>query len=238
MKNIILLLLFISTGALAQETNLPKLIPEELEIELALSSLPPHLRDEATVYVYKRGDGLVLKRKGTNGFTAFVERIAGMPGAFAPVAYDAEGTLSIVPRIIDENKMIEQGKTRDQIDEAITENFANNKYGVPRTTGIAYMLSPVNILPSPLGKPALWYPHFMVYAPFAKSSDFGFPKFEWHGYLPIVLNSGPHGLMIIRLGEEETRMIREENKDLISKMEKFLGRKLESFDIMTSHKTN
>jgi hypothetical protein len=40
------------------------------EIQLALSSLPPHLRDNATVYVLNPDKGFEVARKGSNGFSA------------------------------------------------------------------------------------------------------------------------------------------------------------------------
>src|SRR4030095_12695676 len=45
-----------------------------LEIQLALSSLPSHLRDNATVYVLNPDRGFEVARKGTNGFHALVAR--------------------------------------------------------------------------------------------------------------------------------------------------------------------
>ena len=48
--------------------------PRDLEIQLALSALPPHLRDKATVYVLNPDKGFEVAQKGTNGFHAFVAR--------------------------------------------------------------------------------------------------------------------------------------------------------------------
>ncbi len=49
-------------------------LPRDLEIQLALSALPPHLRDNATVYVLNPDKGFEVARKGTNGFHALVAR--------------------------------------------------------------------------------------------------------------------------------------------------------------------
>src|SRR5262245_54017346 len=49
-------------------------LPRDLEIQLALSALPPHLRDNATVYVLNPEKGFEVAKKGTNGFHAFVAR--------------------------------------------------------------------------------------------------------------------------------------------------------------------
>src|ERR671936_445078 len=49
-------------------------LPRDLEIQLALSALPPHLRDNATVYVLNPYKGFEIARKGTNGMHALVAR--------------------------------------------------------------------------------------------------------------------------------------------------------------------
>src|SRR5208337_2349506 len=49
-------------------------LPRDLEIQLALSALPPHLRGNATVYVLTPDKGFEVARKGTNGFHTFVAR--------------------------------------------------------------------------------------------------------------------------------------------------------------------
>src|SRR5215471_17997670 len=55
-------------------TNKIEPLPRDLEIQLALSALPSHLRDNATVYVLNPDKGFEVARKGTNGFHAFVAR--------------------------------------------------------------------------------------------------------------------------------------------------------------------
>ena len=54
----------------SQGTNKIEPLPRDLEIQLALSALPPHLRDNATVYVLNPDKGFEVERKGTNGFHA------------------------------------------------------------------------------------------------------------------------------------------------------------------------
>jgi hypothetical protein len=44
-------------------------LPRDLEIQLALSSLPPHLRDSARVFILNPDKGFELARKGTTGFS-------------------------------------------------------------------------------------------------------------------------------------------------------------------------
>jgi hypothetical protein len=53
---------------------IPTPLPRDLEIQLALSTMPRHLRDKATVYVLNPAKGFEVTQKGTNGFHAFVAR--------------------------------------------------------------------------------------------------------------------------------------------------------------------
>ncbi len=55
-------------------TNKIEPLPRDLEIQLALSALPSHFRDNATVYVLNPDKGFEVARKGTNEFHAFVAR--------------------------------------------------------------------------------------------------------------------------------------------------------------------
>jgi len=62
-------------------------LPRDLEIQLALSALPPHLRDNATVYALNPDKGFEIARKGTNGFTCMPDNPA-TPGP-DPMCMDA-----------------------------------------------------------------------------------------------------------------------------------------------------
>src|SRR5690348_14580700 len=72
----VLFIFNLAISGLGQTTGEWKLekMPADLETEYALSALPPHLRDSATVYLLDPTKGYYMARKGTNGFSAFVER--------------------------------------------------------------------------------------------------------------------------------------------------------------------
>ncbi|MGE4064705.1 MAG: hypothetical protein AB7E79_15170 [Rhodospirillaceae bacterium] len=72
--------------------------PREVEIALALSGGPAHLRDGAAVYVYG-AKGFEKVKDGTNGFTCLVNRDGFFYGTenFKPTCWDAEGKTSYVP---------------------------------------------------------------------------------------------------------------------------------------------
>src|SRR5262249_60739624 len=66
----------IGAGVLAaaeERTPLDRL-PRDLEVELALSALPPHLRAEATIFALDPAKGYVVERQSSNGLPCFVER--------------------------------------------------------------------------------------------------------------------------------------------------------------------
>ena len=71
----------------AQSPQYP-LLPRALEIELALSAAPTHLRGGAAVWVLDKS-GYAIAKKGGNPFACVVSRRAG---DLFPVCWDAEGT--------------------------------------------------------------------------------------------------------------------------------------------------
>src|ERR1700722_15513133 len=78
-------------------------LPQDLQIELALSALPAQLRSDATVYILNPDKGFEVARQGTNGFHAFVARTGddAMQGTWPltkypedtlyPVSFDSAG---------------------------------------------------------------------------------------------------------------------------------------------------
>ena len=69
-----------SCFAFGQGVNSPEVtlkiesLPKDLEVHLALSAAPPHLRAGATVFVLDPARGYVIERQGKNGFTCYVQR--------------------------------------------------------------------------------------------------------------------------------------------------------------------
>jgi len=59
----------------AGETTIEQM-PAHLETQFALSSLPPAMRSQATVYLLDPKKGYQLSRQGTSGVTCLVERTA------------------------------------------------------------------------------------------------------------------------------------------------------------------
>ena len=113
-----------------QDSNVRvKPLPRSLEVHLALSAAPPHLRSGVTVFVLDPANGYVPERKGTNGFTCYVQRtdyVREVYGDdyFAPECQDAEGTKSIVPVEFDIERLRAEGKLNaTQLKQEIVRRF-------------------------------------------------------------------------------------------------------------------
>ena len=117
--SVILALLFSLTASAQNGEGLKKLepLPRDLEIQLALSALPPHLRDNATVYVLNPDKGFEVARKGTNGFHALVARTGDDTGQLlalilgSHVTPDQRGTHDLIVFIERDRAMHLTGET-------------------------------------------------------------------------------------------------------------------------------
>lgn len=200
-------------------------LPRELEVKLALSALPPHLRSQANVYVLDPAKGYVLDRQGQNNFTCFVERTDWVRAdfrddLFIPECFDAEGTRTIVPVSFDVAKFRAEGKlTPQELKMEVSRRFQNGIYRSPGRPGISYMLSPVQRLyggPSSKAVHFVNMPHYMFYAPNLTSADIGGGPVM--GQYPYLINPGPHAYIIVNVGETEKAQINHESQDLLREL--------------------
>src|SRR2546421_1683075 len=145
LESVILLLSVTLTALAATQPNekaVPLVfLPQQQEIELALSAGPEHLRLDATVYVFGK-KGYEKIRSGKNGFTCLVNRDGNQVGDndLKPTCWDAEGSATIVPVMLRVGEMLAQRKTADEIKQDIDRGFSDGRFGSPRKAGIAYML--------------------------------------------------------------------------------------------------
>jgi hypothetical protein len=177
--------------------RLPELLPKEKETELALSAAPEHLRKGAGAYVLEC-NGFVKVRESTNGFTCIVNR--DHPLNQKPVCFDAEGTATILPKILRVGELLMQGESISKIDAEIAEGFRTGKYISPRRPGVAYMLSgDIRNFNPRTGKVESFPPHVMFYAPNLTNADLGTTPeaLASDPSLPFVAYQGPHGFIIM-----------------------------------------
>ena len=197
-------------------------LPRRLEVNLALSSLPLHLRADATVFVLDPKTGYVAERSGTNGFTCFVERTDYVREQYrddllVPICFDPEGTRTIEPVSFDVARFRAEGKLNAQdLKKEIVQRFKDGVYHSPARPGISYMIAPIMRLymgPESKDIATMNMPHYMFYAPNLTSADFGGGKV--FGPYPYLANPGPHAYMILHVGAAEKAEIHREHQDLL-----------------------
>ena len=222
-----------SSESFAQQTNDWQLdkMPSDLETSYALSALPPHLRDGATVYLLDPAKGYYMARKGTNGFSAFVERTDWSRGEFVPDMYAAEGfdsvgSKTLMPVFFDIAAMRASGKyTGLQLRDIVVKRVKEGIYKAPPRTGICYMLSPLLRTNGGEGIVNMVMPHYMIYAPYLEDADIG-GGWIAGGHQPFIITTGDaldkaHSIFNyigIAAGETEKAKIIEDNKDLLAKL--------------------
>ncbi|MDF2191238.1 hypothetical protein [Paraflavitalea sp. CAU 1676] len=227
-------LLCIFTTSAQDKQNTIQPLPKEVEIRLALSALPPHLRDSATVYVLDPAKGFEIARKGSNGFHTFVARNGddAMRGDWPlieyrndilyPISFDEAGAKTIMPVFFDIAKMQAKGTPPAELKKTIQDRFKKKYYKAPQRAGISYMLSPIlrtytnpdandNVITASV-------PHVMYYAPNITNDEVGGSKPAPGAKYPFVILPGPHGYSIQFLGQAETEAVRKEYKSLLEQL--------------------
>ena len=200
----------------AQSPQYP-LLPRALEIELALSAAPKHLRDEATVWVLDKS-GYAIARKGGNAFACVVSRRGG---DLFPVCWDAEGTRALAALDVDDAKLRLEGKSAAEIEAVVADRFTRGEYHPPSRAGIAYMLSPMRYRIDEHGAVTRTAsnPHLMFYGPNLTDGDIGGAR----GGLVFINRTGPDGMMIVPVGQKEREAIVSESQPLVEQVERTIG---------------
>jgi hypothetical protein len=209
-------------------------LPRDLEIQLALSALPPHLRDSATVYVLNPDKGFEMARKGSNGFHTFVARTGddAMQGDWPlkeypkdvlyPVSFDAAGAKANMQVFFDIAKMQAEGMPPEKLKKIIQDRYKTNYYKPPERPGVSYMLSPIlRTYSNPDKNDSILtasIPHVMHYAPNLTDRDIGSAKPSFDNKYPFIIHHGAHGYTIQHLGEEERAAIRKEYEEMLAKL--------------------
>src|SRR5258706_4377223 len=231
----------------AHGTNQLEPLPRGLEIQLALSALPPHLRDNATVYVLRPDMGFEVARKGTNGFHALVARTGDdtFRGSWPfttyrddilyPVSFDEAGAKAQMRVFFDAAEMQANGTPPEELKKIIQERYKTGHYKAPERAGVSYMLSPIlrtYVNPDENENVATAnVPHVMHYAPNVSNADVGgatpspeqLRYFSQHGRWPdspdpFVILHGPHGYMVQFLGVAERDAINKEYEEMLARL--------------------
>jgi hypothetical protein len=232
------LLFSFSAGAQNKQTpggtNRIERLPRDLEIQLALSALPPHLRDSATVYILNPDKGFEVARKGTNEFHALVARTGddAMRGAWPltkyrddilyPISFDHAGVKAQMRVFFDIAEMQAKGTPSEELKRIIQDRYKKKYYTAPERAGISYMLSPIlrtytdpdateNVVTASI-------PHVMYYAPNVSNRDIGGATPAPGGIYPFNILHGPHGYNIQMLGQTERASIQREYQEMLTRL--------------------
>ena len=190
-------LVVVASAAVGEDRTTPELLPAACEASLALSAAPRYLRDAASVYVLT-AKGYELAVEGENPFTCIVNR--DDPRVLKPTCFDAEGTQTIIPKIVAFGQLMLEGQTVDDINDQMTDAFEDGTFISPRRPGLAYMLSRYNRPVSPQnGELGFFPPHVMFYAPNLTNADIGHDMrhHDMNRPLPMIAYGGPQGYMIM-----------------------------------------
>jgi len=148
----------------------PRLMDRASETALALSACPPPVASGAAVYVLERS-GYVRVRESQNGFTAIVQH--SLPTSQEPQCMDAEGTRTLLPRLLKVAELRAQGRSADEIRAFVARAFVTGVFRPPGRPGVDYMLSTHNLIPNSQGIVTPFPPHVMFYAPYLTNADLG-----------------------------------------------------------------
>src|SRR5215831_783623 len=220
------ILVLCGSSVLGQQTQgwLLDKMPTDLETDFALSALPPHLREHATVYLLDPKKGYYLDRQGTNGFSAFVnrtefERANFVPDIYQPISYDSAGSMVYLTPFFDVAAMRASGKySASQIRDIVVSRVKDGTYKPASRVGVSYMLEPFMRIQQGNGIENQVMPHYMFYAPYLDDNDVG-GLWMTGGHSVFTVNSGEaldksHSIfnyIIIAAGETEKAKILEDS---------------------------
>jgi hypothetical protein len=231
----------------AKDTNKLAPLPRDLEIQLALSALPPHLRDNATVYVLNPDKGFEVARQGTNGFHALVARTgddtfrgtwplkAYRDDILYPISFDEAGARAQMQVFFDAAEMQAKGTPPEELKRIIQDRYRTHYYKAPERAGVSYMLSPIlrtYVNPDETENVATAnVPHVMYYAPNVSNKEVGAATptseqlhyFSEHGRwpdtpYPFLILHGPHGYVVQFRGVAERDAITKEYEGMLARL--------------------
>jgi hypothetical protein len=175
-----LLVSTVAAGLEAQSPTYPPFrdysMPRDAELQLVRTAAPANIVDRASLKVLTQ-TGYQVTREGDNGFTCLVMRGWSAPtytpkqflgftyeaAIRAPICFDPIASRTVVPYYELRSKLGMEGKTPNQIADAVASAYATG--ALPKREGVsfAYMWSAEQHLGQGIGH---WRPHVMVFAPY------------------------------------------------------------------------
>lgn len=188
-------------AALPAAAGPERTLTRQCEIALALSALPASLREDASAYVLGE-HGFEMARQAEGRYTCLVAR--NHADSLIPQCFDPPGTEAILPKFLDEAKLLRAGKSFKDIMATIDERLAAGHYRPVDRPGLVYMMSPFNyIFARQAGRVVHVHPHVMFHAPGIPADAVGnsLPEGMANHGLPFVIDEGVHGYMITMVDE-------------------------------------
>lgn len=204
-------------------------MPISLEVRLALSALPPTLREKASVYVLDPAKGYILARPGSNGQSCFVGRTEWKfadyrNDVYDPICYDAVGARNHMRVWFDVAELRAKGVSPEAMKKEVENRFRTGVYKTPDHPGMSYMAAPLMrsyMSLDPKDKDSVMtmsMPHVMYYAPNATATEIGGMPCPPCAPYPFLFEPGPHGYIIQRLGDAESAKIVAAEAALVSEL--------------------
>jgi hypothetical protein len=180
-----------AAAAWAQNSTYPPLnaymLPRDAEIALARSAAPADISGRATIKVLA-SSGYEVVREGDNGFVCMVMRgwaaptytpaqfrdLVYDPIVRAPICFDPQASRVVMPYYELRSKLGMQGKTADQITQAVEAAYARGELPKRDSVTFAYMWSADQQLGPGIGH---WHPHMMVFSPYYGNAMLGDNEF-------------------------------------------------------------
>lgn len=220
-SSVVLVLVFSAIETLAQEMKYPPLseymMAQDAEVALAKSAAPADISDHATIKVFT-SSGYRVVHQGDNGFVCIVMR--GFTGAptftplpvraaitydsktRAPICFDPQAARIVLPYYEFRNRLGLEGKTPEQIAEAVQAAYISGKIPQRHEVSFAYMWSADQVL-GPFGH---WHPHMMVFAPNYVNTMIGGNQDAHH--LPAVGDDSGTALAVITIPVEDSLAVK------------------------------
>jgi hypothetical protein len=147
----------------------------DAEVALAKSAAPANISGRATIKILTQ-TGYEVATSGDNGFVCLVMRgftaapsfsppklraMAYDPGTLAPICLNPQATKLVLPYYDLRTRLALEGKTPDEIAEAVKQAYAKGAIPKRDEVSFAYMWS----ADQKIGPAGHWHPHMMVYAP-------------------------------------------------------------------------
>jgi hypothetical protein len=208
-------------GMAAQEMKYPPLseyvMAQDAEVSLARSAAPASISDRATIKVFT-SVGYRTVHEGDNGFVCLVMRgftgaptytpvpvrtyIAYDPKTRAPICFDPQAARTVLPYYEFRNKLGLEGKTPEQVAEAVQAAYVHGEIPQRHEVSFAYMWSADQVL----GPAAHWHPHMMVFAPYYVNGMVGGNE-DFH-HLPAVGDDSGTPFAVITIPVDETLAVK------------------------------